>query len=423
MTFTLTYCLKDSKGVISSQGEAKCDLSENSLSILPKLGEPLYFSLRDIVDAKQENYVLSITLTSKETLLLFDLGYEYEPFLRRLLKGKNIMVLADELIKENPRKSFSDIEYIYTDQKKQHKGEGEIKMYSDKLVVIPKDHEPIKIYLNEVVKVEDKDHSVSIATTDVTLQLVKLGEQYDYIINLLSQIINTFSLKIQETLQELFPTINPSLIRSASRLLKEGRTAQRAEIENISPAIWAEMEKKLVKLEIKEEYDYLTGKTVKDTVSIGLKKEGGIEYLWFLIPIYAQDICKQGNAVALESTTSEDGSKATYFFRIMERREYARVKSIKEITVKVKDILREINDAMIKTNFKRELIYLPEEKIAGTPYEITLKKIPALQKLRELFIGRVIHTSTESWKADVDNLLNFNVKSTNGKEKWKKKAL
>jgi len=420
MVFTLTYCLKNSKGAISSQGEARCELTEDSLSILPKLGESLYFSLRDILDAKQDNYKIILSLTSKETLILSDLGYQYEDFLRRLLKERNVMVLSDELIKESPRKSFHNIEFVYTNKKNQHKGEAEIKIYSDKLVAIPADCEPIKIYLNEVTQVDDKDYSISITTQDATLKLVKLGEQYDFIVNLFSQTIHTFSLNVQKTLQELFPTIDPSIIRSASRLLKEGRTAKKEDIEKISPKVWEEMEKKLASLAIKEEYDYLAAKTVKNTISIGLKKDGGIEYLWFLVPIYGQDTKKLGNAIALESTTSEDNGKATYFFRIMGRGEYAKTKSMSEIITKVDSVLKEINDGMVETNFKREPIYLPEEKIAGTPYEITLRKLPVLKKLRELFIGRVIHNTTESWRADVDDLLDFNIKSTDDREKWKK---
>lgn len=420
MAFTLTFCLKSAEGKISSQGEAKCDLSKDSLTVLPKLGESLYFSLRDIVKASQENYKITLSLISNETLTLSDLGYQYEDFLRQLLKKRNVMVLSDELIKETPRQSFADIEYAYISSKSHYKGEAELKIYSDKLVVIPKDQEPIKIYLNEITKVENKDFSVSVSAGDIVLKLIKLGERNDQIVNALSHIINISSLSVQQALQELFPTVDSSIIRSAAQLLKEGRAAKKEDIEKISPKIWEEMEKKLAKLEIKEEYDYLTANAVKKTTAIGLRKEGGVEYLWFLVPIYDGDPKKPGNVIALESTTSEDNGKATYFFRIMGRKEYSQTKSVNEMLTKVNNILEEINDAMIKTNFKREPIYLPEEKIIGTSYEITLKKIPELKKLRECFIGRIIHNSTESWRTNVDSLLNFNINSVNDQEKWQK---
>lgn len=369
---------------MSSQGEAKCDLSKDSLTILPKLGEPIYFSLRDIVKVTQENYRITLSLTSNETLVLADLGYQYEDFLRQLLKERNRMVLSDELIKEEAKKTFSDIQYESISGKRRGKGECELKIYGDKLVMIPKNQEPVKIYLNEVVKVEDKDFSISIAAKEITVKLLQLGERHDQIVNLLSEVINASSANIQQTLQELFPTINPSLIRSASRLLKEGRTAKKADIEKISPKIWEEMEKKLGRLGVKEEYDYLCAKAAKDLVSIGLKKDNGIEFIWFLIPI-------DKKVIALESATAEDDGKATYFFRTEKGR--------------VDETLAEINDAMIKSNFKREPVYFPDEKISGTPYEIALKKIPELKRLRSLFIGRVIHTSTETWQKNVDKLL------------------
>lgn len=419
MIFTLQYCLKNPEGAVSSQGEAKCEITKDSFSVLPKFGEPLYFSLRDIINASQENYKINLSLTSKETLILSDLGYQFEDFLHLLLKERNVMVLEDELIKEKPRKSFSHIEYVYSTEKTEHKSEGELKIFSDKLVLIAKDHELIKIYLNEISSIEDKDYSVIIRLQDSNLRLIKLGEQYDYLVNLLSQVINALSLSVQKTLQELFPTINPSTIRMVARLLKEGRAAKKTEIEAISPSLWEAMENKLAKLEIKGEYDFLTALTDKDTVSIGLKKDRGIEYLWFLVPIYNQDKNKPGNAIALESATAEDGGKATYFFRIMPRSEY-KTKPIKDIVTEVNSALGKINDAMIQTNFKREPIYLPEEKLAGTAYEVALKKMPDLNKLRELFIGRVIHRSPEQWQEDVGNLLNFNINGVNDQEKWQK---
>jgi hypothetical protein len=40
--------------------------------------------------------------------------------------------------------------------------------------------------------------------------------------------------------------------------------------------------------------------------------------------------------------------------------------------------------------------------------------------LRNLFIGRVIHSSVDQWKSDVTSLLEFNNKSRDDNEKWKK---
>jgi len=386
MKFNLSYCLKDATGKITGEGEANCDLNQDALSILPKFGEVLYFSLRDVLKASQTNYKITLDLSSRETLIISNLGYHFEDFLHQLLKARNIQVLEDELIKEKPKKSFSDLEFSYVDKKNAFKGEGELKIYTDKLVVIPKNQEPIKIFLNTVKNIDDQDFSLTITLNDeTTLKLLKLGEQYDYLVKLFSEIMNKLSLNIQQTLQELLPTVDPLSIRKVSRLLKEGRAAQKSAIAKISPQIWQELEKKLAQLEIKPEYDFLTNlaKTNKEAVSIGLKKEGGTELIWFLIPI--------GKVIALESTTNEGSGKATYFFKLTEN---------------IDQVLIEINDAMVQTNFKREPIYLSDEKLAGTEYQFALQKIPVLKKLRALFIGRVIHNSPEQWQKDVLKIIN-----------------
>jgi hypothetical protein len=45
-----------------------------------------------------------------------------------------------------------------------------------------------------------------------------------------------------------------------------------------------------------------------------------------------------------------------------------------------------------------------------------------LKILRNQFIGRVIHSSFDQWKKDVNSLLDFNAKNKDDSAKWKKGA-
>ncbi len=81
---------------------------------------------------------------------------------------------------------------------------------------------------------------------------------------------------------------------------------------------------------------------------------------------------------------------------------------------------------MLDINFRREPIYLPDEKMDKAEYfkyQIALQKIPSLQVLRDLFVGRVIHASPAQWKSDVTDLLKFNVTTKNDSDKWKKQEI
>jgi hypothetical protein len=139
-------------------------------------------------------------------------------------------------------------------------------------------------------------------------------------------------------------------------------------------------------MELKPEYDYLISLGNKEESAIGFKKEGGKEFLWFLIPL--------NHTLALETATEDDGGKATYFFKLNQ-----------EISQQINNI----NEAMILTSFKREPIYLPQEKLHGTQYQhylVSINKMPSLRLLRELFICRIIHQNPKQWQNDVNKLLN-----------------
>ncbi len=81
---------------------------------------------------------------------------------------------------------------------------------------------------------------------------------------------------------------------------------------------------------------------------------------------------------------------------------------------------------MIDINFRREPIYLPDNRLdepAYFKYKIATQRIPSLRLLRSLYIGRVIHTSTEQWKNDVMDLLKFNVKTQDDSQMDKTKII
>ena len=150
------------------------------------------------------------------------------------------------------------------------------------------------------------------------------------------------------------------------------------------------------------------------------------EYFWFLMPICNTSQKEYGNAVAMEATqvTGEESSgKATYFFRIVSRKDYPNYKSLEELDKEVDKFIKTINRCMLDINFRREPIYLPDERLdeaAYFKYRIATQRIPSLRLLRDLYIGRVIHASSEQWKSDVMDLLKFNLITQDDFSRWEK---
>ena len=85
----------------------------------------------------------------------------------------------------------------------------------------------------------------------------------------------------------------------------------------------------------------------------------------------------------------------------------------------------QVNHSMIDVNFRREPIYLPDERLLEPRYVRyfhAVRLLPSLRVLRESFIGRVMHVSEDQWKRDVKALLSFNVETSDDSVKWKRAA-
>ncbi len=430
MECSLEYLLTDIAGQETSSGEGLARLEEENLAILPRLGEALFLSYRDVLDISEGDYKIRLTLSSKEDLLLSNLGYRYEDFLRNLSKLRNELLLKDMLMQENLRRSGVEAEFVYWDESGKERGRGkcEPRLYETAIVVIPEGGDFIRIPYSDLLEISAEDYSL-ILTMGYGQKMVlsKMGNQFDPFAKLLSALNNELQLKVQSSLKELLPGFDPLVIRKAARFMKEGRAAQRSDIGSISPDLWIELEKRLEVAGIKEEYDFLKALSQQDKICVGLKRGllGDLtgEYIWFLIPIYSLARGEPGNAMAMEATTGEGGGKATYFFRIVSRKDYPEFKDIEKLHREADDLIKRINRCMLDINFRREPIYLPDERLEEPQYlnyKFAVQRLPGLQTLRYLFIGRVIHASPEQWKEDVMNLLKFNVSTKDDTIKWTK---
>nr|MDO8098621.1 hypothetical protein [Candidatus Njordarchaeota archaeon] len=430
MECPLSYSLTDEKGEEIQSGEAKGQLKKENLSIHPKRGKLIFLTFRDITEFTEGEYRIYLDLTSREKLTLFNLGYKYEDFLRELSRLRNEVLLKDLLMHEKVKKPGVQAQLLYTDQsgKQKLKGKCELRLYETAMVIVPERGELVRIPYSEIEEFNDKDYKLEV-NTDFGEKAVfsMMGRQLDPTAKTLSDTINSLSLKVQSSLKELLPKADPSTIRKAARFMKEGKVAKRTDIESVSPQLWTELEKKLDTAGIKEEYDFLKSLAQKEKMCIGLKRGllGDLtgEYIWFLIPIYSTSSKEPGNAVAMEATTAEGGGKATYFFRIVSRKDYSSFKKIEDLHKEMDDLIQRMNRSMLAINFRREPIYLPDKKLEEPQYEryrFAIQKIPALRELRQLFIGRVIHSTPDQWRKDAMDLLKFNVSAKDEEAKWKK---
>ncbi len=157
-----------------------------------------------------------------------------------------------------------------------------------------------------------------------------------------------------------------------SVLMREGKAASFADINEISPSFMAILEKKLA-IELPDSYD-LMRKGRKDMARYGFKHGlmDGVtgDYVWFLVPIFSKDPSVPGNAIAFEAS-GNDSARATYLFRIMGRAEYADC-STSELLKAVGSTMERTADALTEINFRREPIYLAEGDLLKEDTPITV---------------------------------------------------
>jgi hypothetical protein len=426
-----SYILIDGSGKEVANGECKGTIDKERLTVFPRFGNILSFHLRDINEVKTENYRIILPTVSEEKLILFNLGYCFEDFVRVLTNLRNEVIIKDLLMNETVKKPDVDMEFVYYDDagKERQKDAGKIRLYETSLVVIPQRGEVLRVPYSDVANVSEQNHSVKISTEfGEQLLFSKLGSEFDPFLKAFSDAYDALQRKAASYLTKLYPGIDPVSLRRIAGLMKEGKAVRRLDIELVNLRVWNALEKKITDMGLNESYTFLKELARPDRISIGFKRGlmGDLtgEYIWFLMPIYSIGEKHYGNAVAMEATEStgeESTGKATYFFRIASRKGYPNYTSLEKLDEETDKFIKKINQCMIDINFRREPIYLPDERLeepAYFKYKIATQRIPSLKVLRNLYIGRVIHASPEQWKNDVLDLLRFNVTAQDDSTQW-----
>jgi len=421
--------LQNERGIQISETPAKIVLDKENFSIFPEKWGTYIFSYREIIDLTPEDYQLKLSLGKGQELQISKLGYQYEDFVRIFIKLRNEALLKDLLFQETLKKSGIEADFMYLDKSgaEKQRGKAEFKFYQTSLVILPERGELLRVCFSDILETKSEDFKI-IITDEVGEKFIilKLGEKFDLFKETLSGCLNEISLNIQNFIKGIWPEIDFLTLNEISKLIKEGKAVNKRDVEEVSPEFFKKLEMALMKTEVKEEYEFLKSIGEQDKIYIGFKKGlmGGLtgDYFWFFVPIYSEDKSKPGNVVAFETAGEKETGRATYFFRILGRKEYREADKVK-IDGQIDDLISKINRGLSAINFRREPIYLPEEKLDESEYvkyKFSMAKIPEIKLMRELFIGRVIHRDNEQWQEDVKNLLEFNAISKDDKEKWQK---
>ncbi|MCX6642570.1 MAG: hypothetical protein NTV15_04190 [Candidatus Bathyarchaeota archaeon] len=254
-----------------------------------------------------------------------------------------------------------------------------------------------------------------------------MGEKTDYFNRSLGKAFDDMNLRTLTLLVDSFPDIDQRKLREVLPFFSDGKSVSRSQIESISHQLWFLIEKKIQDLGLVEEYTHLKTLSNQGEIWVGIKRglmgEMTGEYIWFMAPIFNEDPVKPGNALIIEATSMQESGKATYVFRILDRDKYGKGVQEQLLRQEAHQFMDKTNYCMMEINFRREPIYMSEDKLAepeNEKYIYAATKLNSLKYLRKHFIGRIIHSSPEQWKKSLEDILTFNIRSIDNEEKWRR---
>ena len=360
----------------------------------------------------QDNTVL--IGSSAGNLMLSHMGSACEWFHRELLEAYNTKVLQALLV-EGASEFETKGAYLYDGKQ----GHAIFQVFKDCLCILPPNTDARRIPFLFVNGLSKEGYTLILTlSTGERYTLSQIG----YDLEPLEKQISDHIRSLQDNNAVFIKSIDDSLgfaqTVQAARLMPEGGVVSLQKLTSSIPPLSITVSKKVMNSKMVETYELLQNICDGERLCIGIKavppeeveamkeslliklnegaenpieltleQEDSLRWIvWAAVP------SKDGRTAVVEYAFPNEPA-ATYLFRIENEWD---------------SFLPILNRAMEAVQLKREVISLPDEKMKNEQYanyRMAVIRTPALQELRRLFAGRVIHRSLESWKESVLNII------------------
>lgn len=408
------YAILTAAGAEQERGAAKIILKEEEISFLPDNGKALNIDIREIDQAAADDYRVLMNLKSGAAVEISRLGYQFEDFWRHFSAAWNAVLIDIFLMKEAADKGSARARVLRSGK---DLGECQIQFYETSFLVLPRESGLFKIFYGDVDEMKAQDFKIALSAEEENIELSQMGQDFDFCAKAVNAGMTAVLLNAQTQIKEMIPGLDSLGVRQLAEVMRDGRCVAKSRVDSLAPGTWEKIEDFLQVAGMKEEYDYLKSLAGGGEIYAGVKRGamGSLsgDYAWFLVPL------KNNNAIAMEASSEGGSGKATYFFRLVAPLEFEAKKN--DLDREVQKTAAAVQKCVRRINFRREPIYLPEEKLQDPKYwkyKFALAQIPELRFLREIFIGRALHRSPEIWRKDVQKLLEFNAAAKDG-AKWR----
>jgi len=454
-TFSGKFQYQNPDGTPLGGGSCRLSFEKESFTLTPTSGAPIAFDLGDIEIFTPADYELTLTLYTGQRIVLSQFGKTFQNLSHDLLEAyrrRLVQCLLLEDLEEVSR--FEGMVQLRSQAAGcSFASPAELRLYKSNLAVLPTQATGLQWRLAEIDSVEfdDATYAVSIRAGEETLVVTKLAKRTGEFRQRLEEGIAEITEKAAQATHELLPFLNPDQFQLVAQLLKEGHAVSVPRLKTIHPKTETALVENIVDAKLRPYFDALLAR-VPTGIYTGFKfirkgeedseepeagtpetsevagesapadqqppdeeaVEGASEEKepilhWFFFPLATRPGApRPGNLVAWEATSR--GGRATYFFRLVPPEQAPQLEDSTCAGALVDTAIRQLNRALVLLNFRREPIYLSDEKLELQPryrrYAIACRKLPELRRLRTSFLGRAIHTSPEAWLKQAESFLN-----------------
>ena len=402
------------------QVDAVAEIWSLGLLLKPSVGSSIFAPYTEAARVEAYNYRAMLITNSGEIIALSQLGAKFDSFAQKLTEGWG-NALAKALLMEEPVVVYEAP--CYCSMAQQAPVQCRARIYETALVVLPLNALPTRFPFSHIEAMDLQAYKVKVSTSDGGgVELSRLGTATQFFFDKLKATMKATEAASIETVRGMVPSATFEELQRLGRMMVGGRAAHRKDVDGISPGLWPKIENCVEFSPLAEYYRYLSGVAEISLGAVGLRKSMDAVYVWFMVPLMGS-VDSGGNAVALE--VALESGHATYLFRVMPREEFPSA-THERFLQDASEVVRDLNEAIISTGFRREPIYLSEDQL-NTPeyskYLYAAEHLEPLRLLRERFFARIIHNTFDQWKADLGDALRFNTTEKDDSARWSKNVL
>lgn len=355
--------------------EAEAAVSSDSFVIRPTGAKAIHLEPRHVSSLEVGDSDIRIH-TSMGLIRLFMLGRRFDRAAELISRWYEKGKLADSLMPEKPEETFEEAQYELS---RKGRRQATVRLYSTfASVTDAKNGRVRRIPYSYIRDILDEGLAVNIRMLkgpDIALSM--LGRRKDVLIKRVSELRQSLLASLAGAIGAIIGMDSEGGQKMLGECLPDGRGVLLASLEGKSADTADAVVSFLKSSRVAPLID------AADELAVGAKKglmgELDGDYLWIVARIGAVAVF---DAVSAE----QESSRAAYVFGCDGGG--------------FPGFVEDLSWGLTSIGFRREPLYLPEEKLKTPGYESylqALEDIPELKRLRQQMVSRVTHTGEDSW--------------------------